>query len=370
MYLNFELHTEPEIFSTIKPEWNDLLENSHSANVFLTWEWIKTWWDIYGQNYKLFLITIRDAAGKLLAIAPFKLANRNMLWEKVTILEFIGSGEKVTPEYLDIIIHSDYEDYIIPELFKHLNKFDFDAYEFNTLPATSKTFLFITKNFKENNLYPVIKNISICPVVELPVSWNNFISQKSKNFRKKMGEFSRRLKRDFQAELLKCDSLDDLSVYFNQLIDLHAKRWNKYSNAFRDDQYTYFHKKLSKLFLLNGWLRLFLLQNGTGPMAIIYCYCYDRNYYYYQSGRDPNYSNYSIGLAMMNRTVEEAIKEGAKCFDFLTGDENYKFRWANTIRTNYCITCWKKYNYYILQNTYRKFRKSLSRIRAHAPALI
>ena len=47
-------------------------------------------------------------------------------------------------------------------------------------------------------------------------------------------------------------------------------------------------------------------------------------------------------IASTNRDLEEAIKEGAVCFDFLTGDENYKFRWANSIRSNYTITCWKK----------------------------
>jgi CelD/BcsL family acetyltransferase involved in cellulose biosynthesis len=370
MDLKFELQTDSKIFHSIKPEWNNLLENSKSNNVFLTWEWIKTWWDIYGKNYKLFLITVRDAKGRLLAIAPFKSANRKMIFGKVSILEFIGCGEKITPEYLDIIIHSDYEDYIIPKLFKFLDDFDFDAFEFSTLPAHSKTFFFITKYSKDNILYPVIKNISTCPIAELPDSWLKFISHKSQNFRKKMGEIHRRLEKEFNIKFCKCDSSDDLDFYFDGFIGLHGKRWDGISNAFDDEQYILFHKRLSELFLLNGWLRLFLLQNSKGPMAGIYCYYYDKNYYYYQSGRDPVYSKYSIGLAMMNITIEEAIKEGTVCFDFLTGDENYKFRWANSIRSNYTITCWKNHNYYVAQSIYAKSRKFMSRPLSHAPALI
>ena len=108
MSLIFELHTDSKIFENIKPEWNNLLVNSNSDNIFLTWEWVKTWWEIYGKNYKLFLITIRDANGKLLAIAPLKVANRNMIFGKVSILGFIGCGEKVTPELLSLLISSEY----------------------------------------------------------------------------------------------------------------------------------------------------------------------------------------------------------------------------------------------------------------------
>ena len=63
----------------------------------------------------------------------------------------------------------------------------------------------------------------------------------------------------------------------------------------------------------------------------------------------------------MNKVIEEAIKEGAIIFDFLSGDEPYKFRWADSIRKNVRIMCWRNNIKYMLSEVdytiKRGFRK-------------
>jgi CelD/BcsL family acetyltransferase involved in cellulose biosynthesis len=86
------------------------------------------------------------------------------------------------------------------------------------------------------------------------------------------------------------------------------------------------------------------LEGEERLVAGIYCYYYNGVYSYYQSGRDLRYSKYHIGLVLMNKVIEEAIKEGAVIFDFLTGDESYKYRWAQSSRKNLRIKCWNNGN--------------------------
>ena len=57
--------------------------------------------------------------------------------------------------------------------------------------------------------------------------------------------------------------------------------------------------------------------------------------------------------------IEEAINEGATHFDFLTGTEPYKFRWANSIRRNMNFIYWENKRDYILSNLYLRWNKLL-----------
>src|SRR5437867_2771593 len=50
---------EPEGFERLKQEWNELLQNSTSDCLFLTWEWLWSWWKHLAEGRKLFIITVR-----------------------------------------------------------------------------------------------------------------------------------------------------------------------------------------------------------------------------------------------------------------------------------------------------------------------
>ena len=84
--------------------------------------------------------------------------------------------------------------------------------------------------------------------------------------------------------------------------------------------------------MARGWLRLFVLRLNGEPAASLYAFRYNHVFYFYQSGFDPAYGKYSVGLVTMALSIKAAIEEGAEEYDFLRGDERYKFQWTNTVR--------------------------------------
>jgi CelD/BcsL family acetyltransferase involved in cellulose biosynthesis len=130
------------------------------------------------------------------------------------------------------------------------------------------------------------------------------------------------------------DSDKELDGRIMDLEHLHHLRWKGRSTSFHSDAYRQFHCDIARQFLANGWLRLFFLLDGGKPIAALYCFAYNGVYYYYQSGRDPAYAKYCVGFVLMNLAIQEAINEKAKVFDMLTGEELYKYRWAD--RDNIC----------------------------------
>jgi len=72
----------------------------------------------------------------------------------------------------------------------------------------------------------------------------------------------------------------------------------------------------------------------------------------------PKYEKYSVGLVLINKTIQHAISEGAEVFDFLTGSEAYKFRWADRVRVNYSLNYYRKKSDYLTVLLLRALRKA------------
>src|SRR3990170_7916708 len=58
-------------FFELKNEWNKVLEKSKDNNVFLTWEFLFTFWNHFGSGKKLRILVIEDKK-EIIAIAPLR----------------------------------------------------------------------------------------------------------------------------------------------------------------------------------------------------------------------------------------------------------------------------------------------------------
>ncbi len=68
--LTIEEITTQEDFIKLAPQWNLLLKESAADTIFLTWEWVSNWWNVYGEDKKLRIMAVRDDTKGLVAIAP------------------------------------------------------------------------------------------------------------------------------------------------------------------------------------------------------------------------------------------------------------------------------------------------------------
>jgi len=71
--------------------------------------------------------------------------------------------------------------------------------------------------------------------------------------------------------------------------------------------------------------------NGR-PIGGLYGFRRGARFYFYQSGYDPAWRKYSVGLVTMGLAIKHALAEGAEEYDLLHGTEAYKFRWAKETR--------------------------------------
>jgi CelD/BcsL family acetyltransferase involved in cellulose biosynthesis len=70
-------------------------------------------------------------------------------------------------------------------------------------------------------------------------------------------------------------------------------------------------------------------------VASLYCFSFGGVGYYYLGGFDPHLSRHSVGTLLTAHAMEQAILENCREFDFLRGQEPYKYRWGCINRVNY-----------------------------------
>ena len=96
-------------FEKLREEWTDLLDASASNCLFLTWEWLYTWWTHLSEGRRLLLVTVRSD-GQLIAIAPLTLRPPRLIrLVPFRSLEFLGSGI-IGSDYLDFIVRAGKEE--------------------------------------------------------------------------------------------------------------------------------------------------------------------------------------------------------------------------------------------------------------------
>jgi CelD/BcsL family acetyltransferase involved in cellulose biosynthesis len=342
--LTLQVITDEASLEDLATDWNQLLESSRSNSLFLTWEWIRTWWDVYAAG-TLNVLTARTRDGELVGIAPFRRSRRRLagVWP-AEVIEFIGSGGDVTPEYLDIIAAPAFEQAVADRFAKYLTDERLGAgIDLKPFVATSSHLSCLESHLGTTPGGPALRrHESTCPIMTLPATSAEFMAGQSHNYRKKMGEYLRRGERDLSMRVRISTTEAELRQDMATLIQLHEQRWQGRSRAFRSTKYVEFHQRLALALRTRDAVRLFVLESESKPLAALYCFFYAQRYHYYQAGRDPGFDRYRLGLVILHKAIVRAIDEGAKAFDFLSGEEGYKFRWADHKRYNVRLTYWRQ----------------------------
>ena len=321
-----------EEFARLRDEWDALLATSASDCVFLTHEWLFTWWQHLGDGRDLAIITARDA-GKLIGILP--LAGRTAQYARMMprVAEFLGSGI-IGSDYLDAIIEKGREDEVLSEFGRELNSWGL-MLQLNQLRAQSCIVANLPRVLGQHQWIASETRINVCPFIDLSnQTWETYLASLSSSQRYSFNRKLRALEKSFSVRLDVVETEGEADSGLDTVIELHHKRWasRDESEAFQTPEFTAFHREFAGLAAKRGWLRLIILNLDNIPRAAIYGLRYGRTFSFYQSGFDPAYSKQSVGLVIMGLAIKQAIGEGACEYDLLHGEEEYKFHWARDRR--------------------------------------
>jgi CelD/BcsL family acetyltransferase involved in cellulose biosynthesis len=328
-----EVVEQADRFADLRREWNDLLRASSSNCLFLTWEWLYTWWKHLAEGQRLFLLLVRSGE-ELLAIAPMELKpNRLARLFPLQSLEFLGTGS-VGSDYLDLIVRRGMERHVLELLCDFLSgeKFMIKLAQVNRDSSLAAK---LAQGLQERGWSHSQTMTNVCPFIDLSGhTWQSYLSTLGAahryNVQRRLRQWEK--KGGMQFELSQTDPQRHHAL--ETLFTLHRMRWRDRggSDGLHTEKLLAFHREFSGIALERDWLRLFTLRLGEEPAASLYGFRYGRSFNFYQSGLDSAFGKLSAGLVTMGLTIKSALEEGAGEFDLLHGDEDYKFLWARQTR--------------------------------------
>ena len=75
------------------------------------------------------------------------------------------------------------------------------------------------------------------------------------------------------------------------------------------------------------------------PVGYIYSIVYKNNYYVYLLGtlKSHHVKGHSLVKIMIYETLNHAIQQKLHVYDFMSGNENYKYEWTSLSNKVYCV---------------------------------
>jgi CelD/BcsL family acetyltransferase involved in cellulose biosynthesis len=309
-------HDEPlrlerlDFLEASREEWTRLAEAS--GNVFLTWEWIATWWKHFGAGRPHLAMVCREAAGRVVAILPLVVAKRGPL----KVVRFMGHGPA---DELGPVCASEDRPRAARAMSGALAEADGDLFLGEQLPGNSDWSGWAGGKTVRWEASPVIHSTGR--------GWEGYLSSKSANFREQVRARERRLLRRHELTYRLASDPGRLQADLDVLFSLHHARWRGRASAF---QWEAFHREFASAALERGWLRLWFLELDGRPAAAWYGFRFSDVEAFYQSGRDPRWERASLGFVLLAHSIREALDDGIREYRLLRGDEPYKYRFAGT----------------------------------------
>lgn len=313
--------TSTEQLLAMAGDWNDLWLRDRMATPFQSPHWLLPWWEHFG-NGELLTLALEDD-GRLDALAPLYILRDEDSDESLGLL--LGTG---ISDYLDVLSTGESGG---QALVAHLAKTDCQLWDLQQLrPSSSLLSAALPSRWSEN-----VEDQEQCPVLSIEGAGNDLENITSTHFRKRL-RYSRRSIERFGPVTLESASNATLGAMMTALFELHAARWGvrNLPGVLADDVIQSFHRQVAQRMLDAGSLRMYAMRAGERIVAIFYGFAHQDTVYFYLSGYEPALEKLSVGTVIVAHAIREAVRSGAKAFDFLRGAEEYKYAWGAKDRLN------------------------------------
>jgi len=318
------VYDQVEAFDYLHDEWNSLLHRSTANRIFSTWEWLSTWWDSYNPG-QLWIIACRDDADQLVGLAPWFIENNSVHGR---VVRSIGCVD--VTDYLDIILDARFVDPVLDCIAGHIaeNTHKFDVIDLCNLPEASPVYQRFPDFMARYGFVATTKQQEVCPVIPLKSDWESYLESLDK---KQRHELRRKLRRaegaDEKVDWYIVGEGNDLETETDRFLHLMAASHPEKSKFLQNPQNLDFFNKIVPILYKNGWLQMTFLTIDGQAAATYLNFVYNDQVLVYNSGLLPDqFGHLSPGIVLLAYNIRHAIETGHNLFDFLRGNEVYKYR--------------------------------------------
>lgn len=191
-----------------------------------------------------------------------------------------------------------------------------------------------------------------CPYLTINSSWSDYKKTKRRKFWYNIRRSERLIKEEVgELEFKIASTPVEISNILPEIFDLHEKRWSDqfttsdFSTLDGRKKYNAAAMELSEI----GECEIAYLMIDGKVLSYSYSLIQDNNYYFYShaSSLSRGLRKYSLGKVLISKLLETVFDRKFNCFDFMIGEESYKYEWTKTSTPSYRVVTVPKIFYYL-----------------------
>lgn len=316
-----ELIHGSDIFTRLAGEWDALAQRGITNTPFQTLAYQQAWWThLHPANGRLHTVTVRNDEQELLAIV--------CLYNVDGTLYFNGCVEET--DYLDLIASAENAETGWRAVLDCLCSPDFPEWhsiDLCNVPEASPTRSILPQEAQRRGFLFRESLNEVCPIIELADTFDGYLEGIDSKQRR---EIQRKLRRAeaAEAEMVVVGPDDDVDTAVTDFLDLLQKSTFEKRDWLNDGRRAVFYDA-ARAAHKAGTLQLIFMEVRGKKAAALFNFDYNGRIWVYNSGLDPAlFGALSLGVVITAKAIEYAVENGRTTFDFLRGNETYKYRFG------------------------------------------
>jgi tetratricopeptide (TPR) repeat protein len=336
--MKIEIIDQLEIFQALKNQWALVYEADRQAQFFLSWTWLFAQIKRCEKQHEMWFILAAKSStdpSEYVAFFPLKISiyeyPEGGLYSKLSMAGVTDS------EHIGFICLPDYEAEVTSAFASYLQKQEeWSVFEVRNIQKVEgrmnlllKEFLgedFDLKDHYHKSDFDQIDN-NIIPYVSLPNEWEDYLQNiLSTNTRQKIRRLLRKIESSQELYVTQVDA-DNLEHH----IEILCKFWRTNWEGRKDPEHCQRFLEYVNLVLHHCFehqcLYLAVLWQGDRPLGAI-ANLMDfshKTVLFFIGGRDDTIKDLPPGIILQAYAIQYAIQNGFKTYDFLMGNEAYKY---------------------------------------------
>lgn len=307
--------------------WDDLLAGARLRSPFLSWIWQREWVRTFAAGRRIEVRRVVDASRFPVAVLP--------LYESSAGVMTLVGGAAVS-DYLDLLALAGREEDAWAALLES-RAAERVAWQLHAVPAASPTVALVPALARAHGLRGEATVEERCPVLTLPGSWEEYLAALPGKHRHELTRKIRRFEREEpDARVALAFRPADIEGRLGDFLDLH-RRSREGKARFMDPRMEQFFRTVLPALARRGQARLWFLDLASGPAAAFVTIEWEDVVGLYNSGFHPARAALAPGLVLLAHLVRDAIGRGKRRFDFLRGEERYKYEFGPSPEDVYAV---------------------------------
>jgi tetratricopeptide (TPR) repeat protein len=332
-------------FQTVRSHWDEIYVTDPNAQFFLSWTWLSgvlQWYDKYHQSW--LILAARPNGGSSDYVAFFPLAIEISERSNGGLCSTLSMAGVAESEHIGFISLPEFETATCSAFARFIQQEVWSVFEVENIQITDGRMSRFLDQFRRNGFKLVEKrdrisdldqvDNSILPFIELPNDWEQYLQTGiSSNMRQKLRRLLRKIDNSNEFHFTQVNA-ENLELHLEILLGLWISNWEGRKGE------AYCHGIAEKIEVAlrhcfeHQCLYLPVLWRGEQPLGAI-ANLLDLNrktVLFFISSRDDRVTDLPPGTVLHAHAIQHAIEHGFKIYDFLMGNEAYKFSFGATVR--------------------------------------